>query len=100
MQTTALNQENNSINDKKLLEAFAHSQVYRQYERTFTEATGLPLTLRPVEFFGLPFHGKKNENGFCAFLAGGKSSCTLCLQTQGRCGQPWENRVRSNVPLD
>lgn len=73
-------------NDKQLLEALAQSKVYRQYERTFTEATGLPLTLRPVEFFGLPFHGKKNESGFCAFLAGGKGSCSLCLQTQGRCG--------------
>ena len=72
-------------NDKKLLEALAQSKIYRQYERTFTEATGLPLTLRPVEFFGLPFRGQKNENGFCAFLAGGKGSCALCLQTQGRC---------------
>ena len=70
--------------DKKLLEALAQSKVYRQYERIFTEATGLPLALRPVEFFGLPFHGKKNENAFCAFLAGGKGSCSLCLQTQGR----------------
>jgi AraC-like DNA-binding protein len=44
----------------------------------------LPLALRPVEFFGLPFHGKKNENGFCAFLADCKSSCSLCLQAQSR----------------
>jgi AraC-like DNA-binding protein len=73
------------VTDKQLLHALAHSKIYRQYEQTFTEATGLPLTLRPVEFFGLPFHGKKNENSFCAFLAG-KGSCCLCLQTQGRCG--------------
>lgn len=85
MQTTALQKDFEGNNDKKLLEALARSKVYRQYERTFTEATGLPLALRPVEFFGLPFHGKQNENGFCAFLAGGKSSCTLCLQTVGRC---------------
>jgi AraC-like DNA-binding protein/ligand-binding sensor protein len=85
MQKTALSKESNRPNDKQLIEALLHSKVYRQYERTFTEATGLPLALRPVEFFGLPFQGKKNENGFCAFLAGGKGSCTLCLQTQGRC---------------
>jgi AraC-like DNA-binding protein len=85
MQTTTLHQENDSVNDRKLLEALTRSKVYRQYECTFAEATGLPLTLRPVEFFGLPFHGKQNENGFCAFLAGGKSLCALCLQTQGRC---------------
>jgi len=85
MQMNALrNSEVAPNNDKKLLEALAQSKVYRQYERTFIEATGLPLALRPVEFFGLPFHGKKNENGFCAFLAG-KGSCSLCLQTQGRC---------------
>lgn len=70
--------------DKKLLEALRQSKLYRDYERTFTEATGLPLALRPVEFFGLPFHGKKNENPFCAFLADRKSCCALCLRTQAR----------------
>ena len=70
--------------DKKLLEALRHSKLYQDYERTFTEATGLPLALRPVECFGLPFRGKKNENAFCAFLADKKSSCCLCLQTQAR----------------
>jgi AraC-like DNA-binding protein len=70
--------------DKKLLEALRHSKLYRDYERTFTEVTGLPLALRPLEFFGLPFHGKKNENAFCAFLADGKNACSFCLQTQSR----------------
>ncbi len=69
--------------------------MYRQYERTFTEATGLPLALKPVEYFGLPFHGKKNENGFCAFLAEGNGSCTLCLQTQDRCSQNPGEQARS-----
>lgn len=70
------------LDDKKLLEALRHSKLYREYERTFTEATDLPLALRPVEYFGLPFHGKKNENPFCAFLADRKSCCTLCLDAQ------------------
>lgn len=95
MQTTALPKEVVPNNDKKLIDALANSKVYRQYERTFSEATGLPLTLRPVEYFGLPFQGKKNENGFCAFLAGGKSSCTLCLQTQGRCSTTPGKEARS-----
>ena len=79
--------------DKKLLDALRHSSLYREYERTFTEATGLPLALRPVEFFGLPFHGKKNENAFCAFLAERKSCCALCLQTQARLSE-----ARSDSP--
>lgn len=100
MQTTALQIDLQLRNDKQLFEALLLSKVYRQYERTFTEATGLPLALRPVEFFGLPFNGKKNENGFCAFLAGGKSTCTLCLQTQGRCGSnPTENPRSIQCPF-
>jgi AraC-like DNA-binding protein/ligand-binding sensor protein len=79
--------------DKKLLEALRHSSLYRDYERTFMEATGLPLALRLVEFFGLPFHGKKNENAFCAFLAERKSCCALCLQTQARL-----NEARHDTP--
>jgi AraC-like DNA-binding protein len=84
MQTTAFPKEVDANSDKKLLETLTRSKIYRQYERTFSEATGLPLALRPVESFGLPFQGKKNENGFCAFIAR-KGSCTLCLQTQERC---------------
>lgn len=95
MQTnTALTREVDPGSDKKLLEALANSKVYRQYERTFSEALGLPLALRPVQFFGLPFHGKKNENGFCAFLAG-KGSCASCLQTQGRCSSNRSGGPRS-----
>ena len=95
MQTPALkNSEVAPNNDNKLLEALAQSKVYRQYERTFVEATGLPLALRPVEFFGLPFQGKKKENGFCAFLAG-KGSCSMCLQTQGRCANKPGEQPRS-----
>lgn len=96
MQTNALSESEITLNgDKKLLEALAQSKIYREYERTFNQATGLPLALRPVEFFGLPFHGKKNENGFCAFLADGKGSCSLCLQTQGRGGSDRDRQARS-----
>ena len=80
---TALQHESVVKNDRKLLDALRRSKVYRQYEKAFGEATGLPLALRPVESFELPFHGKKNENPFCAFLADHKGAC-ICLQTQER----------------
>jgi len=87
--SSLLQKEGSAFRDRQLLEALARSKMYRDYERTFTEATGLPLALRPIEFFGLPFHGRKNENAFCAFLGNGKTSCILCLQTQIRaCEQP------------
>ena len=82
--TSVVRRESAALRDSKLIDALRRSKLYRDYERTFSEVTGLPLALRPVEFFGLPFHGKKNENEFCAFLADSKSSCSLCLQTQSR----------------
>ncbi|MES1180624.1 MAG: helix-turn-helix domain-containing protein [Verrucomicrobiota bacterium] len=67
---------------KKLIEALAGSKIYQDYERAFSEATGLPVALRSVESWQLPHHGKRFENPFCAMLAEKSRSCAACLQTQ------------------
>jgi hypothetical protein len=66
---TSAQPESVARNDRKLLDVLRDSKAYREYEKVFCEATGLPLALRPTQSFELPFHGKKNENLFCAFLA-------------------------------
>ena len=51
------------MNDNNhLIEALTGSQVYKDYERAFTDATGLPVTLRSVESWQLPHHGRRNES--------------------------------------
>src|SRR5262245_17747809 len=65
-----------------LLEALTHSDIYRDYERAYTEATGLPVSLRPVETWQLPLHGKPKENAFCALMAEKSRTCAACLQAQ------------------
>src|SRR5262245_8143646 len=65
-----------------LIEKLAASSVYQDYERAFGDATGLPLTLRPVESWQLPHRGKRNENPFCALMAQKSRACAACLQTQ------------------
>ncbi|MFO1496963.1 MAG: helix-turn-helix domain-containing protein [Verrucomicrobiota bacterium] len=69
-------------NHHSLIEALAKSKVYQEYERAFTEATGLPVSLRPVESWQLPHHGKRNENPFCAMMAQKSRTCASCLQVQ------------------
>lgn len=76
--------ERTAVNDRRMIDALRRSKLYRDYERAFMDATGLPLALRPFQFFGLPLHGNKNENPFCAFLAEREHRCSLCLQTQAR----------------
>jgi AraC-like DNA-binding protein/ligand-binding sensor protein len=67
---------------KSIVEHLKASQIWREYERAFADATGLPLGLRPVETFQFPLAGHKNENPFCALLAQTNKSCSACLQMQ------------------
>ena len=59
----------NGNGNRRLLEALAGSKIYREYERSFNEMTGLPLALQPVETWQLPHHAKRNENPFCALMS-------------------------------
>jgi AraC-like DNA-binding protein/ligand-binding sensor protein len=65
-----------------LVDRLAESQLYTDYERAFSEATGLPLRLRSVDSWQLPHHGQRKENPFCAMMAGKSRSCAACLQLQ------------------
>ena len=64
------------------MEALAGSKIYQEYERAFSESTGLPVALRSVESWQLPHHGKKFENPFCDMMAQKSRACAACLQTQ------------------
>ena len=79
MSKTALNAADNTKN-KQLIGMLLRSRLFRDYETTFTRATGLPLTLRPLEFWQLAHHGKKHENPFCALLAENPATLAVCLQ--------------------
>lgn len=65
-----------------LLQALTESRIYQDYEKAFSEATGLPVALRPVESWQLPHHNRRNENKFCALMAGKSKACAACLQVQ------------------
>jgi AraC-like DNA-binding protein/ligand-binding sensor protein len=70
--------------DKNLIDALTGSKFYQDYERAFTETTGLVVALRPVESWQMPHHGKRHENPFCALMAQRSRSCAACLQVQQR----------------
>ena len=66
--------------NRELVDRLRRSKLFRDYERVFGEATGLPLALRPVEYWHLAHRGKRHENPFCAFLAENPKSLAACLQ--------------------
>src|SRR5262245_13406252 len=66
--------------NKQLVDTLRRSKLFRRYEQVFSEATGLPLTLRPVDFWQLEHDGKKHQNPFCAMLADRPATLAVCLQ--------------------
>jgi AraC-like DNA-binding protein len=76
-----------SQGDRGLIEALAQSKVYREYEQAFTEATGMPVALRPAESWQLPLHGKRHEAAYCALMSEKSRACASCLQVQERLAQ-------------
>ena len=67
-----------------LLNTLAKSPTYRSYERAFSSAIGLPLSLRSLADWLPPFRGKSRENEFCAMMARKSASCAACFKVQQR----------------
>jgi AraC-like DNA-binding protein/ligand-binding sensor protein len=65
-----------------VVQRLARSETFKDYERAFGDATGLPLALRPLESWNLSMAGKPRENPFCALMAQCNRSCAACLQLQ------------------
>ena len=73
------NAESNKEN-RELVDTLRRSKLFRSYEQVFSEVTGLPLTLRPIDYWQLEHQGKKHENPFCAMLAERPATLAVCLQ--------------------
>jgi AraC-like DNA-binding protein len=68
--------------NKALIEQLTESELFREYEQAYGTATEMPVALRPLETFDLPFHGKRRENSFCAMMSRKSSACSSCLLIQ------------------
>jgi len=66
--------------NRELVDTLRRSKLFRNYEQVFSDATGLALAIRPLEFWQLAHHGKKHENPFCALLAENPATLAVCLQ--------------------
>ena len=69
---------------QRLVGLLIRAPVFREYQRAFEDATGLPLTLRAVEGWQLAHSHSRRQNGFCALMSQSSRSCAACLQMQQR----------------
>lgn len=67
---------------QRTLEAISESQMYQDYERAFTQGTGLPLRLHAPDSLHAVHYPKGQENPFCALMAKTNTSCGACYALQ------------------
>lgn len=85
------------MKDNHLLDQLADSEIFRDYQRSFSETTGMPLALRRVENWDLTHHGKGHENPMCGIFAGCGPTCSACLEAQKRIADPTVQETQTTV---
>lgn len=68
--------------NQEIIDALRNSDLFRQYEAAYCEATGMPLTLRPLEYWQLAHEGHCKQNAFCKIIGSHNRSCAECLSAQ------------------
>jgi AraC-like DNA-binding protein/ligand-binding sensor protein len=63
-------------------EKLSQSQILRDYERAFSEATGLPLTFAPAGRKRPGMRGSAAANEFCVQMAENEPGCRMCVDMQ------------------
>ncbi|MDB6151826.1 MAG: transcriptional regulator, AraC family [Chthoniobacteraceae bacterium] len=83
--------------DQFFQERLANSQIFKEYKSAFGEATGMPLTLSPVQQWRLAHHGQRHENPFCALLASENKACAACLCVQHQVASQGNANAQTNI---
>ena len=61
--------KDDSASNARTLKILSESEMYHDYERAFTEGTGLPLRMHAPELLNIVHYAGKQENSFCSIMA-------------------------------
>src|SRR5437899_1515537 len=68
--------------DKEVVRHLSRSQIFKDYERAFSEATGLPLNIRGHDSWSPARHGKEDHDSFASILGRFNKARSACLRAQ------------------
>src|ERR1700758_1953628 len=68
--------------DQEVMGHLSRSQIFKDYERAFSEAMGLPLNIRGHDSWSPAHHGKENGNSLASILARFNKARAACLRAQ------------------
>src|SRR5260370_27382021 len=68
--------------DQEVMQHLSRSQIFKDYERAFSEAMGLPLNIRGHDSWSPAHHGKKDRDSLASILARFNKARAACLRAQ------------------
>src|SRR5438477_12673843 len=68
--------------DQEVMQHLSRSQIFKDYERAFSEAMGLPLNIRGRDSWSPSHHGKEDHDSFASILARFNKARSACLRAQ------------------
>jgi AraC-like DNA-binding protein len=81
-QTVTSNRSASHSSDKEIVRHLSRSHIFKDYERAFSEATGLPLNIRAHDSWSPAHHGKGDQDSFASILAHFNKARAACLKAQ------------------
>ena len=86
--------------NRELINALQQSDLFQQYATAYSAATGMPLSLRPLEYWQLAHDGHCQQNAFCELIGSQNRSCAECLSAQqNACDQATEGTFNMRCPM-
>src|SRR5438309_11070902 len=74
--------------DHEVMRHLSRSQIFKDYERAFSEAMGLPLNIRGHDSWSPSHHGKEDHDSFASILARFNKARAACLAAQAGASHP------------
>src|SRR5438445_13233290 len=74
--------------DQEVVRYLSRSQIFKDYERAFSEAMGLPLNIRGHDSWSPAHHGKEDRTSFASILARFNKARAACLRAQTGASNP------------
>src|SRR5207248_7314781 len=92
----AMSKQNASrSSDQEVLRHRSRSQIFKDYERAFREAMGLPLNIRARDSWSPSHHGKEDHDSFASILARFNKARSACLKAQSDASHEPESTTRT-----
>ena len=79
------------------LEALSQSPMYLDFQRAFTQGTGLPLAVHAPQMLGLIRNFSGQQNRFCGLMAGAANTCAACYALQQRLARNARSKATSRT---